>query len=104
MGHPINAYHFIRHVYYGWEYVSRHLPALIKGNNASAMLASLGRRKVNLDEYDINGAAAGIVRVFSDYRLDKTDLVKFGRIVTRMDNGRYIRSEASINRLDDTSK
>ena len=29
LGHPINAYHFIRHVVYGWEYVSRHLPELM---------------------------------------------------------------------------
>ena len=28
LGHPINAYHLIRHVVYGWEYISHHLSAL----------------------------------------------------------------------------
>ena len=28
LGHPINAYHLIRHVVYGWEYISHHLSLL----------------------------------------------------------------------------
>ena len=28
LGHPINAYHLIRHVVYGWEYISHYLSAL----------------------------------------------------------------------------
>ena len=30
LGHPINAYHLIRHVVYGWEYVSHYLSALME--------------------------------------------------------------------------
>ena len=30
LGHPINAYHLLRHIVYGWEYVSYHLPTLIQ--------------------------------------------------------------------------
>ena len=28
LGHPINAYHLIRHVVYGWEYIFHYLSAL----------------------------------------------------------------------------
>ena len=30
LGHPINAYHLIRHIFYGWEYIVHYLPILIE--------------------------------------------------------------------------
>ena len=30
LGHPINAYHLLRHIVYGWEYLSQHLSALVR--------------------------------------------------------------------------
>ena len=32
LGHPINAYHLVRHVVYGWEYILHHLPDLMLKN------------------------------------------------------------------------
>ena len=41
LGHPINAYHFIRHVLYGWQYVSHHLSAMIQSNRSSSNLRKI---------------------------------------------------------------
>ena len=38
LGHPINAYHFVRHVAYGWEYILNELPNIISNNVLSTHL------------------------------------------------------------------
>ena len=101
LGHPINAYHLIRHIVYGWEYISHHLPVLMerrplhtalgkvlkwiryvkhlflviflqwKWNDIPSFVyltVQLRKRKTNVDINDVNGAAIGIIRLFSEYR------------------------------------
>ena len=41
LGHPINAYHFIRHVVREWEHVLQFLPALLGKNSTSIELGTL---------------------------------------------------------------
>lgn len=100
LGHPINAYHLLRHVVYGWEYVSHHLSLPTEQKPLSNELDLVRKRNTNVDEDDINGAAAGIARLFSEYSLDQRELIKNGRLVTTMENGINVRSKQSVAPLD----
>lgn len=100
LGHPINAYHLIRHIVYGWEYVSHHMSLISKKGPRSYEFNALRRRKTNVDEEDIDGAAVGIARLVSEYSLDLKALVYDGRLVTTLENGRNIESLSSTTPLD----
>ena len=66
LGHPINAYHFVRHVASGWKHVQDHVigNATLRDN-----LNSLKDREQEKlpDDYDIKGGAFGLVRLKSLY-------------------------------------
>ena len=41
MGHPVNGYHFIRHVVQGWKHVQRVLPSFLEKNTTSLELGKI---------------------------------------------------------------
>jgi len=102
LGHPINAYHLIRHVASGWQNVKK---SVINEEIYSLVhdLDTLKNREIddNLpDKSDIEGSIDGLLRLWSQYRYNITEFVRNGKIVATLKNGNSIKSEASVLRLN----
>ena len=52
------------------------------------------------DEYDIHGAAFGLVRLKSLYKFDLKSFVEEGVISTSLENGQIVLSEPSVLKLN----
>merc|ERR1712018_241715 len=64
LGNPINAYHFVRHVAAGWKNIQDNVIGEGAALNDLAELKEREKEKLP-DEYDIHGAAFGLVRLKS---------------------------------------
>lgn len=99
LGHPINAYHFVRHVASGWKHVQDHVigNATLRDN-----LNSLKDREQEKlpDDYDIKGGAFGLVRLKSLYNFKLEPFVEEGVISTTLDNGQVVLSKPSVLKLN----
>ena len=99
LGHPINAYHFIRHVASGWQEVQNH----ITGENQlhDDLLKLKEREKEKLpDKYDVEGGAFGLVRLKSLYNYDMESFINDGVISATLDNGQVVKSDPSVLKLN----
>jgi len=102
LGHPVNAYHFIRHVASGWASVLDEVmndDTLSLTENLESIKSRTKEEKLP-DRFDIEGAAHGIVRLYSQYRYNVTELVNNGKIVTTLDNGQKVESTPSVLKLN----
>eukprot|EP00095_Tigriopus_kingsejongensis_P006819 maker-scaffold82_size396747-snap-gene-1.16 protein:Tk06819 transcript:maker-scaffold82_size396747-snap-gene-1.16-mRNA-1 annotation:"hypothetical protein DAPPUDRAFT_308081" len=79
LGHPLNAYYLVRHV--AMEF----------------LIEREDEKLVNQD--DIEGAAFGIVRLYSLYRFNLSQFVESGVISTTLDNGNVVLSSPSVRRI-----
>lgn len=99
LGHPINAYHFIRHVASGWYKIQES----VLGNNSIIndfnILRAREEEKLP-DEHDVHGGAFGLVRLKSLYDFDMTKFVQEGIIDTVLDNGQAVLSAPSVLKLN----
>jgi hypothetical protein len=98
MGHPINAYHFVRHVASGWKIIQ---DGVLSEDvfTINEDLESLKDRETHQklpDEYDVQGGAHGLVRLHSLYRLNLESFSKEGRMSTTLDNGKVVYSQPSV--------
>jgi len=112
LGHPANAYFFVRHVAHGWARIKTILDANDTqlpqelGNEASLIkplikpLLGFLRERENTtklpDVGDVEGAAFGIVRLHSMYAFKLERFAKEGVIDAVLDNGQVVVSPASI--------
>jgi len=103
LGHPVNAYHFIRHVASGWATV---LDEVMENNDTISLIQDLEMLKNRTqeeklpDKLDVEGGAHGLVRLYSQYTYNVTELVENGKIVTTLDNGQKVESEPSVLKLN----
>ena len=99
MGNPINAYHFVRHVAAGWKSIQENV--IGEGAVLNDLSELKEREKEKLpDEYDIHGAAFGLVRLKSLYKFDLKSFVEEGVISTSLENGQIVLSEPSVLKLN----
>ena len=99
MGHPINAYHFVRHVASGWKNIQDN----VIGNETLRENLNIlkEREKEKLpDEYDIQGAAFGLLRLRSVYNYKMKPFIQEGVISTTFDNGKVVLSQPSVQKLN----
>ena len=99
MGHPINAYHFVRHVASGWKHVQDHV--IGNGTLVDNLKSLKDREQEKLpDDYDIKGGAFGLVRLKSLYNFKLEPFVEEGVISTTLDNGQVVLSQPSVLKLN----
>jgi len=99
LGNPINAYHFVRHVAAGWKSIQDNV--IGEGAVLNDLFELKEREKEKLpDEYDIHGAAFGLVRLKSLYTYNMKSFVEEGIISTTLDNGQVVVSEPSVLKLN----
>ncbi len=116
LGHPVNAYHFVRHVASSWKIIHdnviangladdmgklKHMESqfLFSNDRIYSLFPEMlkNREKEKLpDEYDVKGGAFGLVRLQSMYTFDLNAFTKEGRISTTLDNGKVVLSEPSV--------
>ena len=98
LGHPINAYHFVRHVGNGWAKIRDDLAAAnIDRNETTEWDVLFDREKEKLPSlHDVQGAAYGMVRLVNLYRLNLTSFIREGIIDTTLDNGQVVYSRPSV--------
>ena len=99
LGHPINAYHFIRHVASGWQGVHQNILGDEGVLNDLVKLKERENEKLP-DEYDVEGGAFGIVRLKSLYNFDMKMFTQDGIISATLDNGQVVKSAPSILKLN----
>lgn len=99
LGHPVNAYHFVRHVASGWNKVRENL---IGNNSLIEDLQKLAEREEEKlpDEYDVQGGAYGIDRLYSLYTFDLKSFKDSGIISTTLDDGQVVLSKPSVLKLN----
>merc|ERR1711976_66773 len=99
LGNPINAYHFVRHVAAGWKSIQDNV--IGEGAVLNDLNELKEREKEKLpDEYDIHGAALGLVRLKSLYKFDLKSFVEEGVISTSLENGQIVISKPSVLRFN----
>lgn len=96
LGHPLNAYFLVRHVAMGWGTIRDHFSSI--DFNKTNDLAFLKERETEklVNEYDIDGAAFGLVRLHSLYQFNLSQFVDRGIISTTLDNGHKVLSRPSV--------
>ena len=99
LGHPINAYHFVRHVASGWK----HIQDKVIGNATIRDNLNILKERENEklpDYYDIQGGAFGLVRLKSLYDFKLEPFVNEGIISSTLDNGQIVLSQPSVLKLN----
>lgn len=102
LGHPINAYHLIRHIASDWRNIITN-DFLDTGNQSLMTDIDHLRKsfdKLHPDIRDIKGGALGMVRLWAEYRIDLTEMTNNGKISTTMANDNKVQSESSAVKLD----
>lgn len=97
LGHPINAFHFVRHVASGWANIKENVLSDDVIDIKSDLERLKDREKEKLtSSSDVDGAAHGIVRLYSLYQFNVSVFANDGRISTTLDNGQVVLSEPSV--------
>ena len=99
LGHPINAYHFVRHVASGWKHIQDNV--IGNGTIRDNLNRLKEREKEKLpDDYDIQGGAFGLVRLKSLYDFKLGPFIQEGIISSTLDNGQIVLSQPSVMKLN----
>ncbi len=99
LGHPVNAYHFVRHVASGWQKVQDNV--IGNGTLREDLNKLKDREEEKLpDEYDVHGGAFGLVRLKSLYNYKLKPFLEKGVISTTLDNGKKVLSSPSVLKLN----